>query len=419
MQDKVDQLIKTILATWSDNKQSEVQEVRDLIEKALHTGKRNSKGAAWRLSCPYPELRFIRETKKSANKHETILEHIGEVFEGISWIRASSLAQHKTDLLATDLKNELKYGIIIGTEDQGARLIDKSVVLGVAYLPSGVDYPLHALDATEVVQVLIGDASWGPTQSYRSRKIPGDFIHHAPATPHCVKVPQIEPLLTLFAWSGNLDGKFWFLDVASGNRFGNTIQNNKVSGPQELYDNMAENYEEIVRGWGYNMPEIAAKKIKEVSGDPAKMKLLDLGCGDGLVGEALVRLGFKDIIGMDISPKMLKVASSKNIYKSLHEVDLLKKLPSESGVFDILSCVGTTTYLRPTVFEEWLRVVKRNGLLVFTHKTGVMKVWEDDQERREKRKEWVKLERSPPLYYLPTLTDPSQERVHVYVYRKL
>jgi len=71
------------------------------------------------------------------------------------------------------------------------------------------------------------------------------------------------------------------------------------------------------------------------------------------------------------------------------------------------------------VFEEWLRVVKRNGLLVFTHKTGVMKVWEDDQERREKRKEWVKLERSPPLYYLPTLTDPSQERVHVYVYRKL
>ena len=76
----MDELIKTILATWSDNKQSEVQEVRDLIEKALHTGKRNSKGAAWRLSCPYPELRFIRETKKSANKHETILEHIGYVF---------------------------------------------------------------------------------------------------------------------------------------------------------------------------------------------------------------------------------------------------------------------------------------------------------------------------------------------------
>ena len=116
---------------------------------------------------------------------------------------------------------------------------------------------------------------------------------------------------------------------------------------------------------------------------------------------------------------MLKVAAAKNIYEKLHEVDLMKTLPAESEVFDILSCVGVTTYLTPSALNEWLRVVKPAGLLVFTTKTGVMKTWEEEQGKREDMKQWERVYKSPPLYYLPTLTDPSKERVYVFVYRKI
>ena len=38
-------------------------------------------------------------------------------------------------------------------------------------------------------------------------------------------------------------------------------------------------------------------------------KILDLGCGDGLVGEALKVRGFNNISGYDISSKMVSLAS--------------------------------------------------------------------------------------------------------------
>ena len=315
--------------------------------------------------------------------------------------------------------DSLQYGMLVGRAEHGAVYLSDKVYLGLAFLPPGVQYPLHAHDAAEVFQVLHGAAAWGPSTTYLTQRTEGDIVYNAPAIPHAIHVGEEEPLLTVFAWTGNLGGKFWYLDTESGKRFDDIIKTTQAKDPRGLYNNMAENYEEIVRGWGYNMPEVVADKISELTQNSAKIKLLDVGCGDGMVGKALNARGFSAITGMDISPEMLKVAAARNIYDELHEVDLMMTLPAESGQFDILCCVGVTTYLRPSTFAEWLRVVAEGGLLVFTIKTGVMKVWEEEQDRREEMGQWKQLYRSPPLYYLPTLTDPSQERVHVFVYQKM
>ena len=319
------------------------------------------------------------------------------------------------------MSNKLKYGMLVGCNEFGAKYISDKLYVGFTYISPGTKYPLHAHDASEVYQVLVGAASWGPSTTYMTKRQPGEIFYHAPATPHTMHVPEEEPLLAIYGWTGKIDGKFWFLDVESGDKFADILRDSvrNVSDPTELYNKLAESYEEVVRGWGYNMPEIVAEKIRELTENPADIKLLDLGCGDGLVGEALYARGFVDITGMDISEKMLAIAATKNVYVSVHEVDLLKTLPADSESYDILSCVGTSTYLKTSVFSEWLRVVKQGGLLVFTHKTGVMKPWEEEQDRREEEGQWKKVYRSLPLYYLPTLTDPSQERVHVFVYKKL
>jgi len=42
--------------------------------------------------------------------------------------------------------------------------------------------------------------------------------------------------------------------------------------------------------------------------DPSKMRILDLGCGTGVVSAALKKLGASEIVGLDLSPAMIKRA---------------------------------------------------------------------------------------------------------------
>jgi len=48
---------------------------------------------------------------------------------------------------------------------------------------------------------------------------------------------------------------------------------------------------------------------------PDKVQVLDLGCGTGLVGQALWDRGFRKIWGVDISPEMIELASFKDVYQ--------------------------------------------------------------------------------------------------------
>lgn len=50
--------------------------------------------------------------------------------------------------------------------------------------------------------------------------------------------------------------------------------------------------------------------------------ILDLGCGPGLSGEALQRVGFKEIDGCDFSESMFALARKKDCYRELFRVDL-------------------------------------------------------------------------------------------------
>ena len=45
--------------------------------------------------------------------------------------------------------------------------------------------------------------------------------------------------------------------------------------------------------------------------------MLDLGCGDGLVGEGLRKRGYEDITGVDFSQPMLDKSSARGVDKLL------------------------------------------------------------------------------------------------------
>lgn len=93
------------------------------------------------------------------------------------------------------------------------------------------------------------------------------------------------------------------------------------------------------------------------------MKLLDLGCGTGLLGQVLKeKYGFDNIVGLDVSEEMLARAREKGVYKRLvcsyvtsDRVDDIKNAEYDAvlaaGVFD-------PTHMRATAFDEILRWIK-------------------------------------------------------------
>jgi ubiquinone/menaquinone biosynthesis C-methylase UbiE len=102
--------------------------------------------------------------------------------------------------------------------------------------------------------------------------------------------------------------------------------------------------------------------------DNKEAKILDAGCGTGLVGDILYSKDYKNIVGVDFSQEMLNRALKKNIYKSLNLCDLTKQLNFEDNSFDAIICAGTFTcgHVGPEALNEMVRITKNDGYISFT-----------------------------------------------------
>jgi len=81
------------------------------------------------------------------------------------------------------------------------------------------------------------------------------------------------------------------------------------SNIKEHYDELAANYEAIYLRVGFHDPRKCADLVKEtytlLDKPQAEVKILDMGCGTGLVGGYLYEDGFRNVVGIDASQGML------------------------------------------------------------------------------------------------------------------
>ncbi|MBT8434089.1 MAG: SAM-dependent methyltransferase, partial [Gammaproteobacteria bacterium] len=81
----------------------------------------------------------------------------------------------------------------------------------------------------------------------------------------------------------------------------------------DVYDDWADEYEQHMKNVGYTHPAmVAAMTARHVA--PTEERVLDAGAGTGVLGEILTALGYPNIVGLDASAGMLKIASLKNNY---------------------------------------------------------------------------------------------------------
>lgn len=144
------------------------------------------------------------------------------------------------------------------------------------------------------------------------------------------------------------------------------------STPEQIkafYDAWAGSYDsELVDEQEYVMPVRAALALASRLTDRGAM-ILDIGCGTGLSGAALVRQGFTNLDGCDLSPGMLAKARHLAIYGRLFEADLTRPpLDVIDEHYDAVTVVGAFSYGHVPVdaMDDILRTVRPGGYFLVT-----------------------------------------------------
>lgn len=101
---------------------------------------------------------------------------------------------------APDLATRIGFAELIGPRGP---LIAPDCRVGFTLMAPHTFYPLHRHPAVELYLVISGTAEWiaPPTQHFVP---PGECILHATNQPHAMRT-EAEPLLALYAWSGDLN----------------------------------------------------------------------------------------------------------------------------------------------------------------------------------------------------------------------
>ncbi len=137
---------------------------------------------------------------------------------------------------------------------------------------------------------------------------------------------------------------------------------------ESVFDTYADDFEHsLIENLQYKTPTALYELYSDHFHGVVQTTCLDLGCGTGLAGEQFKKC-CSELIGMDISQKMLDVAGEKNIYDTLMKDDIISFLQTNTQKCDLIVAADVFTYMGDleAVFKECCTVIKKSGLLLFS-----------------------------------------------------
>jgi predicted TPR repeat methyltransferase len=136
-----------------------------------------------------------------------------------------------------------------------------------------------------------------------------------------------------------------------------------------LFDTYAESFEEhLTHTLGYRGPQQIRACLDRVAPGRRFFSALDLGCGTGLMGEA-IRDRVVHLSGIDIAPAMVEKAREKGVYDDLAVAELtayLQALPN--GSCDLVLAADVIVYIGDPihVFHALARAMTSGGFFAFS-----------------------------------------------------
>lgn len=111
------------------------------------------------------------------------------------------------------------------------------------------------------------------------------------------------------------------------------------------------------------------QRVSELLGDFTTGKVLDVGCGPGIVGNSFCGRPV-EYYGVDVSEEMIKVCIDTygNVRQFRFFRGRIEELPFSECCFDVVLCLGAFEYVMdgPLAMCEIVRVLKPNGTVIIT-----------------------------------------------------
>lgn len=136
----------------------------------------------------------------------------------------------------------------------------------------------------------------------------------------------------------------------------------------EIFDNFAESYDTKLAQLGNRGPDLVFDALQELGlARTRTRRVLDAGCGTGLCA-GFLRMYAREIVGVDISVRMLEKSRSKGCYDLLARTDLSERMTFPEGRFDMVVCADVLVYFGAlkTVFANFHSVLSPGGWLLVT-----------------------------------------------------
>ena len=184
---------------------------------------------------------------------------------------------------------------------------------------------------------------------------------------------------------------------------------------RKAYEGWACEYDIENIGNGYRVPSIGCALFARNVGHKTGLiynypgPIYDAACGTGIVGQMLDLLGYKQIVGSDLSPAMLKAAQTLPVYQRLYEHDLGHPLPEADDTYTAVVCFGSLGpgHAPARCLDEFIRITKPGGHIVFntraeTYAEQDLKQKVDDLSAAGR---WSLIEKSPifqSYYFIET-----------------
>lgn len=138
----------------------------------------------------------------------------------------------------------------------------------------------------------------------------------------------------------------------------------------QLFDKYAERFDShLVKMLEYDVPrQLSAALLAHWQPAAREGAVLDLGCGTGLSGVDVAPYA-KQLVGVDLSPKMLDKARERKIYHRLEQLDLLPMMLAEAaGTYDAIVAADVFVYIGrlDDLASEAHRLLRPGGWFAFS-----------------------------------------------------
>lgn len=162
-------------------------------------------------------------------------------------------------------------------------------------------------------------------------------------------------------------------DVVAQHQIASLTGQKTERAPDQYVENVFDNYAErfdthLQQVLQYDIPKKLVALIAQHLPVAEKFNVLDLGCGTGLIGPEIAPYA-KQLVGVDLSAKMLEKARTRNLYQRLVRADLLSMMHDEPAAsYNLVIAADVFVYVGrlDEIVGEIKRLLSAGGVFAFS-----------------------------------------------------